>query len=92
MPHPRISIQPVPLHAAQPVPPQTPHRTSISADGSVKGKNDGRNRTARSGPNSRWAKWVRVAFRSTKPIPSSTASASIWWKAGACEASKESLR
>src|SRR5438034_6324684 len=47
MPEPRISIQPVCLQVAQPspVPPQIWHCTSISADGSVNGKNDGRNRT-----------------------------------------------
>ena len=44
MPQPRISIQPVPLHAGQPLPWQSWHSTSISADGSVNGKNDGRNR------------------------------------------------
>ena len=44
MPEPRISIQPVPLHAGHPRPPQMPHCTSISADGSVNGKYDGRKR------------------------------------------------
>src|SRR5207245_11003452 len=45
IPEPRISIQPVCLHVGQPVPPQLWHCTSISAEGSVEGKNDGRNRT-----------------------------------------------
>ena len=34
----------MPLHAGQPLPWQSWHSTSISADGSVNGKNDGRNR------------------------------------------------
>src|SRR5262245_46839402 len=38
MPAPPISIQPVYLHVRQPAPPQMPHETSGSIDGSVKGK------------------------------------------------------
>ena len=71
MPEPRISIQPVPLHAGHPMPPQTPHCTSISADGSVNGKNDGRKRV-RDAPKKRSANRFSVALRSTKLMPSST--------------------
>ena len=92
MPQPRISIHPVPLHAGQPLPWQSWHSTSISADGSVKGKNDGRNRVRVLGEKNRWAKWISVALRSTNEIPSSTASPSIWLNAGECDASKASLR
>ena len=87
-----ISIQPVPLQAEHPLPPQIRQLTSISADGSVKGKNEGRNRTDVSLPKKACAKWLRVAFKSTKEIPSSTTRPSIWAKTGACEASKGSLR
>src|SRR5471030_2734180 len=52
IPEPPSSIQPVPLHVWQPVPPQPGHDTSTSALGSVNGKNDGRKRTSCSGPNS----------------------------------------
>ena len=92
MPQPRISIQPVPLHAGQPLPWQSWHSTSISAEGSVNGKKEGRNRTLVVGEKNRWAKWVSVALRSTKVMPSSTASPSICAKAGACDASKGSRR
>src|SRR5207247_10975158 len=46
MPEPRISIQPVCLHAAQPEPPQIWHRTSISADGPLNDQYEGRKRTS----------------------------------------------
>src|SRR6201998_230233 len=45
MPQPSISTQPVYLHMLRPGPPQMVHDTSISADGSVNGKYDGRKRT-----------------------------------------------
>ncbi len=77
MPQPRISIQPVPLQAGQPVPWHSWHSTSISAEGSVNGKKEGRNRTLVVGVKNRCAKWTNVAFRSTNEIPSSTASPSI---------------
>ena len=38
IPAPPISIQPDHLHVGQPVPPQTPHETSGSIEGSVNGK------------------------------------------------------
>jgi hypothetical protein len=38
MPAPPISIQPVNLQVRQPEPPQIPHETSGSIEGSVKGK------------------------------------------------------
>src|SRR2546426_7250377 len=75
MPEPRISIQPVCLQVAQPppVPPQIWHCTSISADGSVNGKNDGRNRTRVSAVKKRRANVASVALKSTNVMPSSTA-------------------
>ena len=92
MPEPRISIQPVCLHAAHPEPPQIWHCTSISADGSVNGKNDGRNRTFVVGEKMRRAKVARVALKSTNEIPSSTANPSICSKTGECDASNGSRR
>ena len=53
-----------------------PHCTSISADGSVNGKNDGRKRV-RVAPKKRSAKRFSVDFRSTKLMPSSTQRPSI---------------
>jgi hypothetical protein len=58
----------------------------------VKGKNEGRNRVLVLGEKNRWAKWISVALRSTNEIPSSTASPSIWEKAGECDASNASFR
>ena len=68
-------------------------RTSISADGSVNGKIRGAEAHlgARRAKNRR-AKWSSVALRSTKVIPSSTASPSTCANTGACDASKVSLR
>src|SRR5258708_24606786 len=91
MPAPRISSQPVPLQTEQPTPPQTPHWTSISADGSVNGKKLGRKRDL-TAPKNRRANRFNVAFKSTKLIPSSTQRPSIWANAGACDASKKSRR
>ena len=94
MPEPRISIQPVCLQVGQPppAPRQIWHCTSISADGSVKGKNDGRNRTRVSAVKNFRANVARVALKSTKLIPSSTARPSICSNTGACDASKGSRR
>src|SRR6266704_5276793 len=71
IPEPRISIQPVCLHAAQPEPPQIWHCTSIAAVGSVNGKYDGRKRTLVVGEKIRRAKVASVALKSTKVMPSS---------------------
>src|SRR6266516_4056446 len=94
IPEPRISIQPVCLHVGQPAPapPQIWHCTSISADGSVNGKNDGRNRTRVSAVKNLRAKAASVALKSTKVIPSSTARPSSCSKTGECEASNGSRR
>ncbi len=46
--------------------------TSTSADGSVKGKKEGRNLTCVPGPQKSLANSARVALKSTKVIPSST--------------------
>ena len=87
MPAPPISIQPVPLHVRQPLPPQVPCVKSISADGSVNGKNDGRRRTPISSPKKRRAKCKSTPFRSAKVTPSSTHSPSTWLNIGECVAS-----
>src|SRR5690606_32254954 len=92
IPAPMISIQPVPLHALQPPPPQIKQLTSASALGSVNGKKDGRKRTRAPGPKNSRANAATVALRSTKLIPSSTTRPSICSKAGACEASNGSRR
>src|SRR5690349_24500366 len=91
MPDPRISIHPVFLQPEHPVPWQSWHSTSISADGSVNGKKLGRNLVFVF-PKKRFAKFTSVAFRSTKLIPSSTESPSICVNIGACDASKKSRR
>ena len=64
IPAPSSSIQPSPLQVEQPAPPHLWHCTSISQDGSVKGKWWGRNRVAVPGPNSCSASRFRVPFRS----------------------------
>src|SRR5256885_13949871 len=69
MPDPRISIQPDCLHVGQPVPPQIWHCTSISAGGSVKGKNDGRNRTRVSAEKKRRAEGAGGGLKSKKLDP-----------------------
>src|SRR6266540_4315989 len=92
IPDPRISIHPVCLQAGQPLPLQSWHCTSISAEGSVNGKYDGRNRTAVSRVKKRRAKVASVALRSTNVMPSSTARPSICSNIGECEASKGSRR
>src|SRR5207302_5773080 len=92
MPEPRISIQPVCLQVAHPAPLQIWHCTSISADGSVNGKNDGRNRTRVSAVKKRRAKVARVALKSTKLSPSSTARPSICSNTGEWDASNGSRR
>src|SRR2546425_10381185 len=92
MPEPRISIQPVCLQVGQPAPWQMRHCTSISADGSVNGKNDGRNRTRVSGAKNFRANVERGALKPTKLIPSSTDKPSICSNTGACDASNGSRR
>src|SRR2546430_17732142 len=71
IPDPRISIQPVCLQVAQPEPRQIWHCTAISADGSVNGKNDGRNRTRASAVDKRAAEGGQVGVKSAEPVPSS---------------------
>src|SRR3954447_24731953 len=65
-------------------PRQTKHSTSNSADGSVKGKYDGRHRVRRPEPNNVDARWSRVPRKWAIVMPSSTASPSTWWKTGVC--------
>ncbi len=58
----------------------------------MNGKKEGRKRTLVVGEKNCRAKWSSVAFRSTKEMPSSTASPSICQKTGACEGSNGSFR
>src|SRR5689334_2888477 len=92
MPEPRISIHPVCLQVGRPAPLQIWHCTSISAEGSVKGKKDGRNRTRVSDVKNRRAKVASVALKSTNVMPSSTARPSICSNTGECDASNGSRR
>src|SRR2546430_5191066 len=92
MPEPRISIQPVCLHVGQPVPPHIWHCTSISAEGSVKGKNDGRNRTGVSAAKKRRAKGAGGGLKSTKPIPPPPPGPPVSPKTPACDVSHGSRR
>ena len=80
------------LHVAQPLPLQIWHCTSTSADGSVNGKNDGRNRATVSRAKNRLRKKSIPALKSTKVTPSSTTRPSICSKTGECEASNVSRR
>ena len=50
MPHPSNSIQPDCLHLRQPLPPQKMQLICTSAEGSVKGKNDGKKRVLTDDP------------------------------------------
>ena len=61
--------------------------TSTSAEGSVKGKKEGRKRTCAAGPQKRRANSASVAFRSTNVADSSTTSPSICANAGVWVAS-----
>ena len=65
---------------------------SYSADGSVKGKYDGRSRLWMSGPKYAVVKVSMVPARSAKLMPRSTTSPSIWWKVGMWRASGVSRR
>ena len=56
MPQPMISSHPVPLQTGHPLPPQRLHETSTSAEGSVKGKYDGRMRITVCSPKTSLAK------------------------------------
>ena len=80
MPHPSISTQPVCLQKPHPTPPQMWQEMSISADGSVNGKYDGRRRIFVSGPNSSRANVSITCLRSVKLTFSSMYKPSIWWK------------
>ena len=62
---------------------------SISAEGSVNGKNDGRKRTSRSSVSKkRRRKSVYTPFRSAKLMSSSIHRPSTWWNIGECVASE----
>ena len=69
IPDPPSSIQPEPLHGRQrsfsnmPVPRHLKHEKSNSAEGSVKGKYDGRNRVTVSDPNNCLSHSVTVPLR-----------------------------
>ena len=78
MPQPKISSHPEFLQTAQPLPPHTKHSTSISADGSVKGKYEARKRVRTFWPNILRAKSINVPFRSAKVMFSPTTRPSTW--------------
>jgi len=62
---------------------------SISAEGSVNGKNDGLKRTCRSSDSkNRRRKSVYTPFRSAKLTSSSIHRPSTWWNIGECVASE----
>ena len=65
---------------------------SISADGSVKGKYDGRNRVLIPSPNSASSMWSSAPRRWAMEMPLSTTSPSTWWNIGLCVASNGSVR
>ena len=92
IPQPRISSQPVYLQTLQPSPPQIEQLTSISADGSVNGKYEGRKRICDFSPKSSRAKYSKVCFRSANDTFSSTYKPSIWWKMQCERAEMASLR
>src|SRR5574344_152355 len=72
IPQPRISSHPVPLQTGQPLPPHIEHEISISAEGSVKGKYEGRKRICVSFPNISLAKYNNVCFKSANETLVST--------------------
>src|SRR5436190_22426477 len=88
MPLPPSSIHPEPLHGRQrslsnlPVPWHLKHEKSNSADGSVKGKYDGRKRVCVSSPKRRFSHSVTVPLRWAIVIPLSTHRPSSWWNIG----------
>ena len=84
---------PQPPHSTQRGPSRcSGNQTSNSADGSVNGKYDGRQRVTASAPNSERARWSRVPRRWAIVSPRSTARPSTWWKTGVCVASSSSVR
>src|SRR5665811_732903 len=79
MPQPPSSIQLVWEHTRQPAPSQKGQLTAYSAEGSVKGKNDGNSRDCTPSPKYAVVKAAMVPERSPKVMPRSTARPSIWW-------------
>ena len=73
-------------------PRQTKQIRSTSAEGSVNGKYDGRNRVLMPSPNMASAKWSRVPLRCAMVSPLSTARPSTWWNTGVWVASSSSVR
>ena len=66
MPQPSISTHPVFLQNEHPLPPQIWQDMSISAEGSVNGKYDGRSLICVSLPNISWANSSKTCFKSAK--------------------------
>ena len=66
IPQPNISTHPVCLQNEHPFPPHKLQDMSISADGSVKGKYEGRRRIFVSGPNISYAKNSNACIKSAK--------------------------
>ena len=99
MPQPPHSIQPSDeqtRHGSPPgsaeAPRHSKHCRSSSAEGSVKGKYDGRSRVRIPSPNIASAKWSRAPRRCAMVMPSSTTSPSTWLKTGEWVASRASAR
>ena len=80
------------VHARHPPPPHRKQSTSTSAEGSVNGKNDGRNRILERGPNISCAKRLSVPLRSAIVTSRSTARPSTCWNIGECVRSATSRR
>ncbi|MOA60556.1 hypothetical protein D3C78_1854630 [compost metagenome] len=70
------------MHTRQPLPEHITHCMSTSADGSVKGKNDGRKRTPSGFSKNTRRNSSMVPLRSAKLMFSSTSRPSTWWNIG----------
>src|SRR4051812_33322277 len=76
IPEPSTSSHPVFLHTRHPLPPHFTHEISTSADGSVNGKNDGRNRVLVPTPKNASTNAASVPFSSANVTSLSTRSPS----------------
>src|ERR1700733_4722312 len=84
MPHPEISSHPVCLQVRQPCDSQKTHDMSTSAEGSVKGKYEGRRGIATGFSKKVARKPPSAAFMLAKLTFSPTTSPSSWWNIGEC--------
>src|ERR1700744_6673722 len=78
MPQPSSSIHPDCLHLRQPRPPQKMQLICTSAEGSVKGKNEGKNLVLTLDPKKAFIAWSSVPLSSEKGTLVSTNSPSTW--------------